>query len=215
MKRGSINKGNSQLPLIAILISLGLSLFACGLLKVVPTIISTPPTPTSLLNTTVPMATSSSTVATSVISIETLVLVKNYQISLVDACNTLAYKSLYAPPIEEWTTAPNGYNFLFTYLTIQEKDHPLSTTPDLPKTSFSVVDIHGMKYPAMRSSIEGACNSEDPAHKCTRDGKPFNMLVMFTVAEKLVDQRWQFMFKGVETFTFLVSHGSLCPAKDR
>jgi hypothetical protein len=210
-----VNKVHMQPGLILPLMLLGMSLIACDMLKGIPAINSTPPAATSIPLGTVPLPTSAALEATSAISPRNPVLVRDYQLGFIDACHTLAYKSLYTPPIEEWTTAPNGYHFLFTYLLIQEKGNPSPVTPDLPSSSFSVIDVHGAKYRAMNSSIEGACNTDEPMHHCSRDGKLFNMLVMFTVPEKLVNERWRFLFKDAEAFPFRVSQNTLCPARDR
>jgi hypothetical protein len=214
MKRSYMKKDYSKLSSIFFLILLGLILMACGLLNVTPAETSTPTPVSSFLDTALRITPSPSSVETSAVGEGMPVLIQNYQLSLVDACNTLAYKSLYSPPIEEWTTAPNGYNFLFTYLMIQGEGNPSTSTPDLPKTAFSATDNNGRKYPATGSSIEGACNTEDRMHYCVRYGKPFNMLVIFIIPEKMIDQPWQFFFKDTKAFTFTVRHGSLCPCKD-
>lgn len=169
----------------------------------VTTGIGTPSAPTAKT----PVTTRTSAPSTAVAG--TPVLVKNYQLGFVDACNTLSFKLDYL----HWVTANKGYTLLFVYLMIHDKDHPSSATPDLPKTSFSIADVDGGEYAALNSSVEGHCDSEDPARQCARYGEPFNVLVYFAVPENLINQPWKFLFKGTTAFTFWVGQG-ICPYKD-
>jgi len=140
----------------------------------------------------------------------TPVLVKNYQISFVDACSA---RSSHTQPYD--IVAMNGYLLLFVYLTIQDKDQSSLVTPSLPKTSFFIADVNGRNYGALRSSVAGACDPEDPAHQCTHYGEPFNEVVLFVVPEGLINQPWEFLFKGAKAFKFSLGPNFICPYKDR